>query len=128
MTQDISSLLHKARQSLTAAKLLADEGLFEFSVSRAYYTMFYIAQALLLSRELSFSTHAGVINAFGLQFAKSGEIAPEYHQALIKAERLRLQGDYDVEPEISAESSEKQIDWATRFIQLAEARLEGLET
>jgi uncharacterized protein (UPF0332 family) len=121
-------LLEKARQSLKAARLLADKDLFEFSVSRAYYTMFYAAQALLLTRNLKFSTHSGVISAFGLQFVKTGEIGREYQRALIDAENFRLKGDYDVDPEISAETTREQIDWAERFITLAEERLEGLET
>lgn len=118
MTQEARSLLRKAQQSLIAARLLAEEELFEFSVSRAYYTMFYAAQALLLTQNLSFSTHSGVINAFGLQFIKSGEIGQDYHRALIAAERIRLKGDYDIDADISLEIAEEQIAWADRFIEL----------
>jgi uncharacterized protein (UPF0332 family) len=57
MTPDQAALLRKAHSSLHAAKLLAAEKLFDFSVSRAYYTMFYVAEALLLGRDLSFSKH-----------------------------------------------------------------------
>ncbi len=127
MTQAVQSLVQKAQQSLTAARLLADEGLFEFSVSRAYYSMFYVAQALLLARNLSFSTHSGVINALGLNFIKSGEIGQEYHRALIAAERIRLKGDYDIETDISAEMAEEQMVWAGKFIELAAHRLKPEE-
>lgn len=48
MTPDQAALLRKAHSSLQAAKLLAGEKLFDFAVSRAYYTMFYVAEALLL--------------------------------------------------------------------------------
>jgi uncharacterized protein (UPF0332 family) len=38
---------------------------YESSVSRTYYAMFYSAQAMLLTKNLSFSSHKGVISAFG---------------------------------------------------------------
>lgn len=44
---------------------MAKNGLYDFAVSRAYYAMFYIAEAFLLGQDLSFSSHAGVISAFG---------------------------------------------------------------
>ncbi|MBN1937087.1 MAG: HEPN domain-containing protein, partial [Anaerolineae bacterium] len=65
MRQEIQELLHKAHQSLQVAELLNKEGHLDFAVSRAYYAMFYAAQALLLRHGLSFSGHAAVIGAFG---------------------------------------------------------------
>ncbi len=56
-------LLTKAEESLQAAKLLADNKLYDFSVSRSYYSMFYLTQIFLLSKDLSFSSHAAVISA-----------------------------------------------------------------
>lgn len=42
--------------------------------SRAYYAMFYLAQAFRLEKQLEFSSHAGVISAFGREFGKTGRI------------------------------------------------------
>lgn len=65
MTPQQTGLMEKARDSLQGAKLMAKNGLYDFAVSRAYYAMFYIAEAFLLGQDLSFSSHAGVISAFG---------------------------------------------------------------
>jgi uncharacterized protein (UPF0332 family) len=43
VTSDQLALLQKASDSLKAAKLLADQGFYDFAASRAYYSMFYIA-------------------------------------------------------------------------------------
>lgn len=43
MTSEQSALLQKAKDSLRAAQLLADQDLYDFAVSRAYYAMFYVA-------------------------------------------------------------------------------------
>lgn len=65
MTPEQAALLKKARDSLRGAKLLAGDELYDFAASRAYYTMFYVAEALLLGEGLSFSKHSAVIAAFG---------------------------------------------------------------
>jgi uncharacterized protein (UPF0332 family) len=47
MTPDQLLLIQKAQASVRAAKLLADQELYDFAVSRAYYAMFYVAKANL---------------------------------------------------------------------------------
>ncbi len=47
MTEEIDKLVRKAKRSLEAAKRLFDDADYDFSVSRAYYSMFYCAGALL---------------------------------------------------------------------------------
>lgn len=61
MTSEKAALIQKARASLDAARLLAKQGHFDFAVSRAYYAMFYVAEALLLDEGLVFSKHSAVI-------------------------------------------------------------------
>jgi uncharacterized protein (UPF0332 family) len=60
-----TALLRKAGESRRAAQLLATNELLDFAASRAYYTMFYVAEAFLLNEGLTFSSHAAVISAFG---------------------------------------------------------------
>lgn len=47
MTPEQQALVDKARRSLEAAQSLIDQGFYDFAVSRAYYAMFCVAQALL---------------------------------------------------------------------------------
>ncbi len=54
----------------------------------------YLAQALLLSRGLSFSSYAAVIAAFGKEFAKTGDLDVKFHRRLIDAQDARNMGDY----------------------------------
>ncbi|MCH7723618.1 MAG: HEPN domain-containing protein [Bacteroidetes bacterium] len=63
--KEIESLLKRSDRYLKTAELLIDEGDFESSVSRIYYAMFFAAQAALLSKELSFSSHKMTISGFG---------------------------------------------------------------
>ena len=123
MTPEQEGLVRKAQDSLRGAQVLADQQLFDFAVSRAYYTMFYVAEAFLLGDGLTFSKHSGVIAAFGHQFAKTGRVPTEFHRYLIDAERKRLTGDYDIGPGLSEQEALEQIDRAEKFLDLATASL-----
>lgn len=70
MPEEIAAYLAKAKESIAAAKLLLSEEHCGFAAARAYYAMFYVAEALLLTKDLTFSKHAGVISALGEHFVK----------------------------------------------------------
>lgn len=117
------ALLDKARRSLLAARRLAADGDLDFAVSRAYYAMFYMAQAFLLSRDLRFGKHSAVIAAFGQQFAKDDEVLREFHHGLIEAQEARNASDYQVGLNLSQDDVRAQLDRTERFLQLAERTL-----
>jgi uncharacterized protein (UPF0332 family) len=117
------ALLTKARRSLAAARRLAADGDLDFAVSRAYYAMFYVAQAFLLGRGLRYSKHSAVIAAFGQEFAKPDEALREFHHGIVEAQDARTLGDYQIEVTVSAEDVQAHLDRADRFIRLAEQTL-----
>lgn len=123
MTPEQDALVRKAYDSLRGAQVLASQKLFDFAVSRAYYTMFYVAEAFLLGEGLTFSKHSGVIAAFGQHFAKTGRVPKEFHRYLIDGERKRLIGDYDIGPGLSEREALEEIDHAQKFLDLAKASL-----
>jgi uncharacterized protein (UPF0332 family) len=57
MKPEQAGLPRKAHESLDAAKLMARQGYQDFAASRAYYSMFYVAEAFLLEKGLAFSKH-----------------------------------------------------------------------
>ncbi|PIY16639.1 MAG: hypothetical protein COZ15_05010 [Elusimicrobia bacterium CG_4_10_14_3_um_filter_49_12_50_7] len=79
---EITKLINKAERGIkTANRNLTDE-CYDGAVSRAYYAMFYCAEALLLTKDLRFSKHSAVHSAFGQYFAKTGEIKKKLHKIL----------------------------------------------
>ena len=117
MTPEQQSLLRKAERSLEAARQLQAQGFGDFAVSRAYYAMFYVAEALLDQEGLSFSSHAAVISAFGRVLARTGKVPVEFHRYLIDAQAQRTRADYDSLAEISTAEASLLIDQAQAFIQ-----------
>ena len=70
--KEIETLIQRAERAAKSAELLLKGGDFDSSVSRSYYAMFYATEALLLTKELKFSSHRSVISLFGEHFIKTG--------------------------------------------------------
>jgi len=124
MTDEQQKLLQKAQKSLAAAKLLLANGYPEYAISRAYYTMFYIAEAFLEGENLSFSKHSAVIAAFGREFAKPQRISSEFHRFLIEAQALRTTSDYGQLNAVTMDQATEQIDRAEQFLAMAIQEIE----
>jgi uncharacterized protein (UPF0332 family) len=116
---ETQKLLEKAGRSIEAAELLAENDQPDFSVSRAYYAMFYVAEALLNEKGLHFSKHGNVHAAFGQHFAKTGLFDTKYHRWLIDAFGTRQVGDYELETNIGAEFALQLINQAHEFLETA---------
>lgn len=119
MNDDQRELLQKAVSSLSAAKLLLKGGYPDFAASRAYYTMFYIAEAFLEGEGMSFSKHSAVIAAFGKHFAHTGKISVEFHRYLIEAQEARNTGDYGLSQAVKPDQAQEVISHAEMFLETA---------
>ena len=126
MTPEQAALIQKARDSLRGARLLAADGLNDFAASRAYYAMFYVAEAFLLGEGISFSMHGATIGEFGRRFARTGLVPAEYHRYLMDAHDQRAVGDYAIGPGLTQAQAADQISHAEQFLELA-TRLIGAE-
>ena len=80
---EIEALLKRAGDSLAAARTLLREGFPDYAASRAYYAMFYVAEALLAHLGQSYSSHAAVIAALGREYAKTSRLHQKFHRWLI---------------------------------------------
>ncbi len=112
-------LLEKAKESLEAAQILIDNNLAAIAVTRAYYSMFYVAEAFLLGEELTFSSHSAVISAFGRLFAKEKRLPVDYHRYLINAQEKRIEADYNLTPNITLLEAELIISQAKEMLDYA---------
>lgn len=124
MTEEVKKYIEKAEKSLQAAKELFRKEYFEDACSKAYYVMFYAAQALLKSIGIDVSKHSAVVAKFGQHFAKTRRIDPKYHRFLIDAKKKRETADYDVFSLIDKEIAEERMAWAEDFLKMAKGDLE----
>ena len=123
MTPEQQALLNQAQRSIAAAQSLVQQGFYDFAVSRAYYAMFYVAEALLDQEGLTFSSHAAVISAFGQHLARTGKVPVEFHRQLIDAQAQRTRADYDPQSGLSQFDAEIILSQAQALLATAQLNL-----
>jgi len=113
---EMDSLIKRARRYIKSAELLLNDKDYESSVSRSYYAMFYAAQAALLTKELTFSSHKGVISAFGKHFIKTEIFPKEMGRELNRAFEKRQIGDYGYTFVVSNEEAIQMLRYGKEFV------------
>lgn len=113
---EIDSLVKRAKRYIRSAELLLKDKDYESSVSRTYYAMFYAAQAVLLTKKLTFSSHKGVISAFGKHFIKTEIFPKEMGRELNRAFEKRQIGDYGYTFVVSDEEAVQLLQYGKEFV------------
>lgn len=116
MSSEQQAFIEKAKQTLDAAKMLLANNFNDSAASRAYYCMFYLAEAVLLTKNLTFSSHSAVISRFGQEFSKTQLLPSVFHRFLIDAQDLRNIGDYGGLNAVTAEQASQQIQNAEQML------------
>lgn len=119
MKDETKRFLDKAERGIQAAEILLKAESVEFAAGRAYYGMFYVAEALLYDKEIRVRKHSGVHAAFGEHFAKTGVFDSKYHRWLLDAFDKRIQGDYGVEAIVTPDDVQTMVEQAREFLQTA---------
>jgi uncharacterized protein (UPF0332 family) len=113
---DIQKFIALATEELETAKILVDMERYRLCLSRSYYAMYYMSQALLLSEGFEASTHKGLIKLLGLHFVKTGKISNDLAKSLASAYDDRQMSDYNVRFEPTKEEALEAISEAQKFI------------
>lgn len=115
--QRIERYLARAQQMLRTGQKVLEDGDYITAVNRAYYAVFYAANALLATQGLERSKHSGVIAAFRQHFVKTGLIEAEYSDFYGVLLEDRQRGDYDELEILDYEIARRDLDRARRFVE-----------
>jgi uncharacterized protein (UPF0332 family) len=96
--------------------MLQSSGFSNEAASRAYYAAFYAASALLLSRDLLFGSHTGVLRAISLHFVKAGILGRQYGRDLNWLAEVRQIADYGELRNVDTSDAQAAIACAEHFI------------
>lgn len=119
-----TKLFSKALDAIEAAEALLNINKAEIAAGRAYYAMFYVAEALLYNEfDLKFSQHGQVIAAYGKNFAKTKALDPKFHRWMRDGFDKRITGDYGVDTGIEDEIVATMINQAREFMLAAQKYL-----
>lgn len=121
---NVRLLVEKAKKYIKSAKLLLDNGDFDSTASRVYYAMHYMAEALLLTKNLKIKSHRGLISVFGSEFIKTNIFPKEIGSQFKDAFDKRQIGDYEISVKINKEDVEKLLEIGQNFIEKLNEYLE----
>ena len=124
MWEEVERELEVATEELSSACILFENRKYRDSISRAYYSMFHAARALLLLKGLVPKKHSGTISLFGKYYVKDGEIEDHYGKSLTKAFQLRSMADYNVMYIPTREEAEEILNSAEEFLERAKEMVE----
>ena len=125
MKESTQQLMLNAEETLNAAEVLFKEEYLRDAVNRAYYSVFYIAEALLNEKNLRFKKHGSVHGSFSQHFVKTGIFDAKFHKLLTKSFGQRLLGDYDEVTKFSSEEVSDILQQAWDFLKTAKEYLAG---
>ncbi len=114
--KEVSLYIENAEEALDVAKLNMDNDFYAAAINRAYYAIFYSANALLATKKLARSKHSGVLSAFRQHFIKTGLLASELSEIYGQVMDDRYEGDYEIITATSKEDAEVDVTQAQRFV------------
>lgn len=114
---EIRDLIEKAEKFLSTAEQALNTEDYDSCVSRCYYAMFFMAEAALLTKGLTASSHKSVISLFGEHFVKTKILERELGKALNDAYDKRLVGDYGVGFTVTDQQAKDLLETARNFVQ-----------
>lgn len=112
----IAYRLDQASHALRQAEVLAEVEEWEGVVNRAYYAMFYAALALLLTKSLGASKHAGVLSLVDREFVRPGILPASMSRMLRDAFNQRQRVDYMEFAHVSKDRAVEILDHAREFL------------
>jgi len=118
MKLEVEAHIKRSERSLKSAVFLLEKSMYEDAASRAYYSVFHAAKAVLASVEEHPKTHEGVVRMFGKKFVKTGVFPAEMGKMLVLAKGLREKADYEPTIIVQKEHVEDIIGKATNFLKV----------
>jgi uncharacterized protein (UPF0332 family) len=121
--REVSLYMEHAYEMLEVAAHNIADGFYGSAINRAYYAIFYAANALLATQALARGKHSGVVAAFREHFVKPGLIEIEYSRIYGRVMDDRHASDYEIQFPTDAEVSKRDLTDAQRFVERVERYL-----
>lgn len=106
----------RAQETLDEAKVMLETEHLYGASNRIYYACFYAVSALLMTKDLSSSKHAGVMALFNRHFIKEKLFPVELGKFYSRVFDNRQQSDYGDIVKVEAKQLTKDIKTASDFI------------
>lgn len=120
MKSEQKQRLSSSKENIKAAQLLAHSHFYDIAISRAYYAMLYVAEALLLEQTTVIPTQNSMVNSlFAEQFSDKSPLFQPYGIYLNDGLKARLRADYAHTEKATLAEAKHHINRAKAFLDLA---------
>ena len=116
LSRQLRIMMSKAKDSLEVARHLHEQRHYNDAASKAYYAVFHSLQAILLTKNMSYSKHSAVLGAFNKEFIYSKVFAKDFYTKIARLFKDRQIGDYEYEKVIDCECSNADVTDAELII------------
>lgn len=117
-------MIEKAQRALKAARDTLEDGDVDFASSKAYDAVFHLMQPVLLTKDLTYSKHAGVISGFSQHFIKSGIFPSTFGGVIPRLRKDRELGDYGYQLSVGPEEASDDVQAAAEIVEQLTAYLQ----
>ena len=124
ITPEVKAYLVEGQHALEVAWKLQAGGELADAAGKAYYAMFYAAQALLRAHGIEVVKHSAVASMLGRHFAKTGRLDPKFHRMFINARRVREVADYSLFEEVIESTANLTLEESQAFVSEIERLLQ----
>ncbi|MBN1668304.1 MAG: HEPN domain-containing protein [Anaerolineales bacterium] len=115
--REVTLYIENADEALEVAQLNLDNDFYAAAINRAYYAIFYAANAVLATKKLARSKHSGVLSIFRQHFIKTKLLHPELSMIYGQVMEDRHEGDYEILAATSKEDAEIDLNQARQFVE-----------
>lgn len=115
---EVKKLIEKSEDTLQdAEKAYQQEMLLSTVQNRIYYSLYYAAQAALISLGYDIGTHEGVKIKIGEEMVLEGLLDKKWGRFYSQQQTYREQADYQLDVDIERDDLEEFIEDSRRFIE-----------
>ncbi len=105
----VKNWIEKSFRTLLVAKLNFEKGFYETTINRLYYAVFYMMNAYLQLKNISFKKHSAVRSFFNREFIRTGLLDIHYSDIYNRLYELREEADYSLSLDIEKDKTEWYI-------------------
>ncbi|MBI4313911.1 MAG: HEPN domain-containing protein [Candidatus Omnitrophica bacterium] len=116
LRRQLNAMVEKAHRTLKVAQEHLERDQSEFASSKAYYAVFHMMQAILLTRGLTYSKHAGVVSGFSQHFLKCGVFPKEFGEMIQRLRKDRELSDYGYQLSVEPNSATEDVCAAAQIV------------
>ncbi|NEQ54311.1 MAG: HEPN domain-containing protein [Leptolyngbya sp. SIO3F4] len=126
MKSEQKQRLLDSKENIKAAQLLAHSHFYDIAIARAYYSMLYVAEALLLEEVTAIPTqHEAVNTLFAKKFSEERPLFQPYGSYLDDGLEAQLRADYSHSEKATLAEAKQHINRAKAFLDLGKHYLDA---